>query len=48
MLHRSQDRYALVMLGDTPDDLAEAVDSLFSGEFRDTLVSDYMGLRNNP
>ena len=48
LLHRSQGRYALVMLGNTPYDLAEAADSLLSGEFRDTLVSDYLGLRNNP
>ena len=48
LLHRSQERYSLVILGDTPGELAEAVGSLFSGEFRDTLVSDYMGLRNSP
>ena len=48
LLHRSQDRYALVMLSNTPGGLAEAVYSLFSGEFRDTLVSDNMGLRNSP
>ncbi len=48
LLHRGQDRYALVILGHTPDDLAEAVDSLFSGEFRDALVSDYLGMRNSP
>ena len=48
LLHKDQDRYVLAALGDTPDTLAEAVSSLFSGEFRDQLISDYLGLRNSP
>lgn len=48
LLHKDQDRYVLAALGDTPDTLAEAVSSLFSGEFRDQLISAYLGLRNSP
>ena len=48
LLHRDQDRYVLAALADTPDTLAKAVSSLFSGEFRDQLISDYLGLRNSP
>ena len=48
LLHREQDRYVLAVLGDTPDDLADAVGSLFSGEFRNELVSKYLGLHGSP
>ena len=37
----------LVVLADTPDGLAEAVGSLFSGEFRKDLISNSVGLRNS-
>ena len=47
LLHRDQGRYVLVVLGETPVALTGAVSSLFSGEFRDELVSDYLGLRNS-
>ena len=47
LLHRDLDRHVLVVLADTPDGLAEAVDSLFSGEFRRDLISDSVGLRNS-
>ena len=48
LLHKDQDRYVLAVLGDTTAALAEAVESLFSGEFRGQLISDYLGLRNSP
>ncbi len=47
ILHRDQDRHVLVVLADTPDGLAEAVGSLFSGEFRKNLISNSVGLRNS-
>ena len=47
ILHRDQDRHVLVVLADTPDGLAEAVGSLFSGEFRKDLISNSVGLRSS-
>ena len=47
ILHKDQDRHVLVVLADTPDGLAEAVGSLFSGEFRKDLISNSVGLRNS-
>ena len=47
VLHRDQGRHVLVVLADTPAGLAEAVGSLFSGEFRKDLISDSVGLRNS-
>ena len=48
LLHRDRDRYVLVALADTPDALTSAVDGLLSGEFRNDLVSDFVGMRNSP
>ncbi len=45
VLDRSQSRYALTVLADTPETLSNAVISLFSGEFRGNLVSDFVGVR---
>ena len=47
VLHRDQNRHVLVVLADTPDGLAVAVGSLFSGEFRKDLISDSVGLRSS-
>ena len=44
LLHRDRDRYVLVVLADKPAVLSEALGSLFSGTFRNQLVSDYLGL----
>ena len=45
-LHRGQDRYVLVVLADTPQALTRIVGSLFSGEFREDIISDTLGLRD--
>ena len=45
LLSPGQNRYALAVLADTPATLESAVDSLFSGEFRGGLVSDFIGIR---
>ena len=45
VLDRNQDRYVLVVLADTPETLTDAVNSLFVGEFRGDLVSDFVGVR---
>ena len=44
LLHRSPERYVLVILGDTPAALREMVTSLNSGRFREGLVSDFVGV----
>ncbi len=44
VLDRNQDRYVLVILADTPETLAGAVTRLLIGEFRDDLVSDFVGV----
>ena len=46
LLHREQGRHVLVVLADTPDNLGDAVRVLFSGDFREDLVSDLVGMRN--
>ena len=46
LLHREQGRHVLVVLANTPDDLAEAVHALFNGDFRQDLVGDLVGMRN--
>ena len=46
LLHREQGRHVLVVMANTPDDLAEAVSALFNGDFRQDLVSDLVGMRN--
>ena len=46
VLDRDQDRYVLVILADVPENLAGAIDRLLSGEFRDSLVSDFVGVNS--
>ncbi len=48
LLHRGQERNALVILGDSPDTLAELVKRLGSGNFRDGLVADFVGVYRTP
>jgi hypothetical protein len=44
LLHRGQERNALVILGDSPGTLADLVKRLGSGNFRDGLVADFVGV----
>jgi hypothetical protein len=44
LLHRGQERHILVILGDSPGTLAELVKRLGSGNFRDGLVADFVGV----
>ncbi len=44
-LAQDGDRDMLVALADSEDTLSDAVDSLIRGSFRDSLVSDYVGVR---
>ena len=48
LLHQDRDRHVLVVLADTPAALTTAVDSLLSGEFRNDLVSNFVGMRTSP
>ncbi len=43
-LARTQDRYVLVILADAPETLSDAVEQLLTGDFRNSLVSDYAGV----
>ena len=43
--HGRDDRYALIVLGDTPETLAATVAELVSGEYRGGLVSDFVGVQ---
>lgn len=45
LLSPGQNRHALTILADTPETLAAAVDSLFSGDFRHGLASDHLAIR---
>ena len=45
LLSPGPNRHALTILADTPDTLAAAVDSLFSGDFRNGLSGDFIGIR---
>ena len=45
VLDRSQDRYVLVVLADTPETLTDTVIRLISGGYRGDLVSDFVGVR---
>ena len=45
LLYQGGGRDVLVILADTPETMARAVARMFSGEFRDDLVSDFMALR---
>lgn len=44
LLHRGQERHVLVILGDSPGALAELVKRLGSGNFRNGLVADFVGV----
>lgn len=44
MLNRSQDRYVLVVLGNSEADLSDAVERLETGDFRDGLVEQFVGV----
>jgi hypothetical protein len=44
LLHRGQERHILVILGDSPGTLAGLVKRLGSGNFRDGLVADFVGV----
>jgi hypothetical protein len=44
LLNRSQDRHVLVVLAQSPEDLRDTVEQLFSGAFRDGLVDDFVGV----
>ena len=44
ILHRSAGRQVLVVLGDTPESLDHALDKLSSGDFRDGLLGDFVGV----
>ena len=45
LLHRDGDRHVLVVLAPGYDMLADAAGALLSGEFRENLVSDFVGIR---
>ena len=45
VLDRNQDRYVMVVLADNPETLTGAVSRLIAGEFREDLVSDFLGVR---
>ena len=44
LLDQGQNRDMLVILADTPDTLASAVERMLSGEFRGDLLSDFVGV----
>ncbi len=44
LLHKDRDRYVLVVMADSPDALRGAIGNLFSGEFRNGLVNEFLGL----
>ena len=44
LLDRNQDRDALVILADSTDSLKDAVEQLTSGDFRNGLVDDFVGV----
>ena len=44
VLEQDQDRHVLIMLADTPEALEAAVDRLLTGEFREDLVGNYVGV----
>ena len=44
VLHRSGQRRVLVILGDTAEEVAGVLDRLGSGDFRDGLVGDFVGV----
>ncbi len=44
LLDQSRERHVLVILGDSPDTLADLVKRLGAGNFRDGLVADFVGV----
>ncbi len=44
ILHQSSGRQVLVILADTPESLAGVLDQLSSGDFRDGLLEDFVGM----
>jgi hypothetical protein len=44
VLEQDQDRHVLIVLADTPEALEAAVDRLLTGEFREDLVGNYVGV----
>ena len=44
VLDRNQDRHVLIVLADTPETLAGAVGNLLDGDFRGSLVTDFVGV----
>ena len=44
ILHQSSGRQVLVILADTPDSLAGVLDQLASGDFRDGILGDFVGV----
>lgn len=48
LLNRSQDRHVLVVLAHSEDALAGAVSQLGSGDFRSSLVDDFVGVYQTP
>ena len=48
LLHAGRDRHVLVILGDSENALRDAVSLLGSGEFRDGLVGDSVGVYRTP
>ena len=47
-LHRTEDRYVLVLLGDSEDTILSMVNRLSSGDFRSGLVDDFVGVYETP
>ena len=45
LLHREQNRHVLLILGDSPEVLSDAVNAVLSGKFRRELVNDNVGVR---
>ena len=44
LLHPGPDRHALVVLGDSEQSLRTALDLLYSSDFRQGLVGDFVGV----
>ena len=48
LLHRAQDRYVLVVLANSETSLSDMVKRLGSGQFRNGLVSELLGIYESP
>jgi hypothetical protein len=44
LLNQSQDRYVLIVLAQSEEDLSDAMEQLVSGDFRSGLVDDFVGV----